>query len=503
MAGIGFELKKMFDKKGLFSVLKAYGYAGIVCVGPMILGIALLLGIRVIAGFGGATEFEQEYLNAMVTYTLLFSMILTNSFSLVTTRFTADQLFVEKKGAVMPSFWGSVSIMLVSGELIYGIFLIFSGVSLGYGLLLLILFGELIIVWTQMNYMTAIKDYRGIMMTFLVALLFSWGLGFLLIKLGVEVIFAMLLSVDLAYGIMATVYYYLLVGYFPKSNTSAFYFLAWFDKYPQLAFLGLFLSLGLFGHIIIMWFSPIRKHIDGLFYGAPMYDIPALLAFLSILVTTINFVTSVEVNFYPKYRNYFSLFNDGGSLMDIRQAEREMKTTLVQELTYTFSAQFFSTIVFILAGTMILPYLPLGMNEDMLGIYRVLCIGYAFYAVGNCGMLIQLYFADNKGALISGTSFMLTSIIFTLALKNQSVKYYGVGFLAGGVVFAFVSLFLLRLFLKKLIFHVLCNQPIVAEETSGYMTKLGLRFEEKYEKKYRKALWEEEFVRTNEEEERE
>ena len=79
MAGIGFELKKMFDKKGLFSVLKAYGYAGIVCVGPMILGIALLLGIRVIAGVGGATEFEQEYLNAMVTYTLLFSMILTNS----------------------------------------------------------------------------------------------------------------------------------------------------------------------------------------------------------------------------------------------------------------------------------------------------------------------------------------------------------------------------------------------------------------------------------------
>ena len=152
---------------------------------------------------------------------------------------------------------------------------------------------------------------------------------------------------------------------------------------------------------------------------------------------------------------------------------------------------------------MILPYLPLGMKEDMLGIYRVLCIGYAFYAVGNCGMLIQLYFADNKGALISGTSFMLTSIIFTLALKNQSVKYYGVGFLAGGVVFAFVSLFLLRLFLKKLIFHVLCNQPIVAEETSGYMTKLGLRFEEKYEKKYRKSLWEEEFVRTNEEEERE
>ena len=39
---------------------------------------------------------------------------------------------------------------------------------------------------------------------------------------------------------------------------------------------------------------------------------PALLAFLSILTTTVNFVVSVEVQFYPRYRTYYSLFNDGG-----------------------------------------------------------------------------------------------------------------------------------------------------------------------------------------------
>ena len=471
MAGIGFELKKMFQKKGLFSIIRAYGYAGIVCVGPMILGITLLMGIWVISGLGGASEHEQEYLNAMVTYTLLFSMILVNSFSLVTTRFTADQLFMDKQGAVMPSFWGSVSIMLVAGEAMYGIFLMISGVSLMHGILLLMLFGELIIVWSQMNYMTAIKDYMGILRTFILALLVSWGMGFILVRLGVEIVTAMLISVVIAYAVMAVIYYYLLAEYFPKSNTSAFYFLEWFDKYPQLFFLGLFLSLGLFGHIIIM----------------------------SILVTTINFVTSVEVNFYPRYRNYFSLFNDGGSLMDIKQAEREMKTTLVQELTYTFSAQFFSTIVFILAGTILLPYLPLGMNEDMLGIYRVLCIAYAFYAVGNCGMLIQLYFSDNKGAFISGLSFMLVSCIATILTRNSSMKYYGAGFLAGGVVFAFVSLILLYRYINRLIYHVLCSQPVVVEKTSGCMTKISGYFEKKYETKFHRKLWEEELERSDEE----
>lgn len=486
MAGIGFELKKMFQKKGLFSILRAYGYAGIVCVGPMLLGIALLIGIRVISGMAGAGEHEQEYLNAMVTYSLLFSMILTNSFSLVTTRFTADQLFIDKKGAVMPSFWGSISIQLVAGVLMYGIFIVFSGVNMIYGLLLIMLFGELIIVWNEMNYLTAIRDYQSILLTFAFAILMSWGCAVLLIWLGTQIVLAMLISVVVAYAVMSAVYYYLLSGYFSGSDTSAFYFLRWFDKYPQLFFLGMFLSAGLFGHIIIMWSGPLRVHINGLFYASPTYDIPSLLAFISILVTTINFVASAEVNFYPKYRNYFSLFNDGGSLMDIKQAEREMKAVLTQELTYTFSAQFFTTIVFILAGTMFLSYLPLGMNEDMLGIYRVLCIAYAFYSIGNCGMLIQLYFADNRGALIGGTSFMLVSCIFTIMTRDYSMKYYGVGFMAGSMTFAFVSLFLLHRYLKRLSYNVLCSQPVIVEETAGIMTKISEYFERKLSKEAQK-----------------
>lgn len=38
MAGIGFELKKLFRRKGMLAGLRAYGYAGIICTGPMLLG---------------------------------------------------------------------------------------------------------------------------------------------------------------------------------------------------------------------------------------------------------------------------------------------------------------------------------------------------------------------------------------------------------------------------------------------------------------------------------
>ena len=87
MAGIGFELKKMFAKRGLLSIIKAYGYAGIVCTGPMILGIILLLGIRFLAQLAGASETDIEIFNVMVQYSMLFSLIITNTFSVVATRY--------------------------------------------------------------------------------------------------------------------------------------------------------------------------------------------------------------------------------------------------------------------------------------------------------------------------------------------------------------------------------------------------------------------------------
>ena len=56
MAGIGFELKKLFRRKGLLAGLRAYGCAGILCTGPMLLGVLLQLGILVLCGWAGAAQ---------------------------------------------------------------------------------------------------------------------------------------------------------------------------------------------------------------------------------------------------------------------------------------------------------------------------------------------------------------------------------------------------------------------------------------------------------------
>lgn len=183
MAGIGFELKKLFRHTGVFASLRAFGYATVITTGPMLLGVVLILGLMGICVLGKISSFDRELLICMITYVLLASVTVTSYLSMVVTRFTADMLFEERYEDVLPSFWGSALLMMVVGGVLWLVFLLFSGATFVQGILLYVLFQELILVWHAMSYLTAIKDYRGIFRSFFVAIGVSLLLGLLLVLL--------------------------------------------------------------------------------------------------------------------------------------------------------------------------------------------------------------------------------------------------------------------------------------------------------------------------------
>ena len=473
MAGIGFELKRLFKRKGLFASMRAYGYAGIVCTGPMLLGILLQMGVLMLCGLWGVARTDQDLLVCMVTYTLLASLVLTGFFSMPVTRFLADMLFAEREDEILPSFWGSNAIMLVTGTVLYGIFLLVSGATLLQGLLCLWLFNIMVINWNAMSYLTAIKDYRGILCSFVAAIMVACLCALGSLTLGLPPVESLLASIALGYGVMLVWDVMLLYGYFPQSDRSPWLFLHWLDQFMPLAFTGLFTNLGLFAHLVIIWTGPIGTQVKGLFYGAPFYDVPALIAFLTILVTTINFVVSVEVNFYPRYREYYSLFNNGGVVGDILVAEEKMLGTLSNELRFCALKQLFVTAAAISLEMTVLSALPLGFNNLMHGYFRTLCVGYGLYAVGNTVLLILLYFTDYKGAVLASGLFAGVSCAATAALLLAPQQYYGFGFLLGAAVFFMVALLRLNTFTANLPYRILSQQPIVVAEKVGVFTRLA------------------------------
>lgn len=492
MAGIGFSLKRLFKKKGIFSLCQAYGYAAMICTGPMILGVILLAGVSLLSQIGGMPKHDRELLNCMLTYSLLASLSITSWFNMVNTRYISDMLYEEKPDRVMPSFYGCCAIMLVVGGGLYGIFLLFSGVRPMYRLLSFWFCMELIVVWMEMNYLTALKDFKALVKAFAISLFIGFFLAAVLVLIGWVTVTTLFSCIIIAYGVMMVWYYKLLLDYFPKSRGSKFLFLRWFDRYRSLSLIGGFVNLGLFAHLVIMYFGPLSVQVEGLFYGAPSHDVPALCAFFSVLITTINFVTSVEVRFYPKYKNYYSLFNDSGSIRDIEQAEEEMLVVLKQELTFTAHKQLITTVCFIVFGSIFLESLPLGFNETSMGIFRILCVGYGLYAVANTIMLILLYYEDYAGALLGTAVFAAVSIAATIwQILFGNINYFGTGYLLGAVAFYVVCWLHLEWYTRKLPYFLLCRQAIIEKDESGIFAEICNvleRREENAERKHKKQI---------------
>lgn len=479
MAGIGFSLKRLFGRKGLFGLCQAYGYAGLICAGPMILGVILLTGVSFVSGLAGMARHDSELLNAMLTYCLLVALTFTSIFNMVNTRYVSDMLYQEKPERVMPSFHGCLAVMLPPACLVWGVFLHFSGVDLLYRALCMWFAAILMVVWMQMNYLNALKDYKALVSDFAVCLAAGFACAALLLVLRLVSVATLFGSVILAYGLLMVSYYRRLLEFFPRSAGHSLLFLSYFERFRQLSATGVFVNIGLFAHLVIMFYGPVGQHVEGLFRSAPVYDVAALCAFFSILVTTVNFVTSVETNFYPRYHTYYSLFNDEGSIRDIDQAGDEMLAVLRRELAYNGFKQLFCTVGFVVLGSLVLQNLPLGITDSSLVVFRILCVGYGLYALANTMMLVLLYFEDYAGALAATAAFAVLSVAGTLVQTWLfGASYLGVGFMLGGMAFYLIAYVRLEWYTRRLPYFLLGRQAMVPCENKGPLTRFCARLRE-------------------------
>ena len=86
------------------------------------------------------------------------------------------------------------------------------------------LFGELIVTWNAMSYLTAIKDYKGILLSFSAALVVSFVVGFLLLIVGMPHIEALMIAVCVGYGSCFCGTWCFCTGIFHQVMPAHFYF---------------------------------------------------------------------------------------------------------------------------------------------------------------------------------------------------------------------------------------------------------------------------------------
>lgn len=455
MAGIGFELNKLINKRNFFSKVSGYFYTASSCLGSMILGFVLIFVIQAIARALGQDSITSQRFTGYITNTVFLSMIIFGFFSLVLSRYISDLLYSKKEERLLASFWGIVAIIIPISILIYAPILLISKVQSIDIILLLVLLSEFVCTWIATLYVTILKNYKKITLAFLISMIISILiiLAFYYIKMiNMEI---MLLIIIASYGFVLTFLINLLRKEFKSEDKNTYEFLKYFSKYPILALTGLFTTLGTLIHFYIMWFSQYGNEIQGLIHSSPSYDFPAIIAYFSTIITSITFVAILEPHFYKKYAKYFKLINSSGNYKELQTAKQEMVLTLKVELRNLIIRQIVTTILFIIVISKILSDINVGMTKTMIETFKVLCAGYSLQAIGNVILQLQLYFSDNKGAFITSIVFLLVTTVVTILTLFLDISFLGVGVLFGGAFMSIVGVKRLENYLNDLEFNVL------------------------------------------------
>ncbi len=458
MAGIGFELRKLFREQGLINNIKAYAYSSLTTVGPMIISLLLIIGLQQIMSTDRTTYLDWELYISTVAYCFIFSIVFTSGISMVLTRYTADMLYEKKYHRLMSSYYGALAILLPLVSLVAISFL--SGVTANwdYKIAAYFFFVLLIIVWIQGVYLSALKDYVRIVREFVIGAVLTLLCGWLLFHYtDLEPTVAALISLDIGFMSIATLSWFHFEQRFPRADRAYYFdFLKYFKRYVSLFFSGCFVYSGVYLHNFVYWLGSESTVVADQYRTMPFYDTAVFYAFLSVVPTLVMFVVSVETAFYEKFRLYYLNILNGGTFQDIATAKQRMQKTLTREIGVLMEIQLLFTIIAIAFGLKLLP--RIGFTMAQLDLFIILALAYFLFILFFVLMHILMYFDDRKGVLFIGLAFVILNI--GLTYWTMRLEYDGLGmFIASFIALGLVITRLLYV-LRNIDYYTFCSQPI-------------------------------------------
>lgn len=468
MAGVGFELRKSIESNHSSEKVKGYLGAAFSSSGSMLVGIVLFALVQVTARFQNVSQATSDQFMCYVTNAMFLSMIVVSLVSLPLSRYVSNALYLGKNEKVMPSFIGGTVVVSVLGGALFLLQLILSHVAQSLATLLLILFLVLEVCWLLMTYITIIRDYGKIVLAyftaFLVAIIYLGTLS----SLTTLTIGAMLSVLLVGFSVVDIFLFWACYRAFSNQDGSIFEFIDEIKVNPSLVGAGFLMMLGMLGHFLIVWFfSDTATEISTLFRFNEKYDFPAIVAYFSTIPAAIYFITGFETSFSEKYLKYFSLLGQSGTVGEVNNAKEEMVEAIITGIKKIFLIELVSCLFFITFGAKFLAVINIGMTESMLSSFRLFCVGYSLYYLGNTLMLLLLYFTNEKKAVWVAGAFAAVVNVGSWFCMKYVRNSWGLAFTVASVFLVICCGSLLVKFLSKLEFNILCRAAYQPSEFKG------------------------------------
>lgn len=465
MAGIGYELKKIFKEESILRLTSGVAYSAVVVVGPTIVVIGTIVALYTILGFTSISYYERELLSSTILYAFIFSLLLTTPFNGVMSRYIADKIYEEKYEDILPSFYTGVFLTVFLGAIIGLPFiyrLIFIGnVDVYFASSSYLLFIGLIITLYSMTYLSATKDYKMIALFYAVGMLSALLLSILFNSLGLIAIKAILYGMTIGFLMIALLEFSYMKKYFTLNSEDYTDSLRYFKEHKHIWMSHLFYVLGLYVHNFVFWSHPSNLIIAKSYVSMQSYDMASFLAMFTNISTLILFTVMAETQFHTKYQQYNEAVI-GKTWEEIEMHKDFMFKLLVKQLSYILSIQFIITGVLFIIAMYVFP--RIGLSGSILLIYPSLVGAFLVIFLMYSNMIFMAYFDDNKGANITSIVFFIAVLLGSLVSLNFSVEYYGMGAFIGAFIGWSFSFFRLKHIEKNFDEHIFCRVEIIQKK---------------------------------------
>ncbi len=394
MAGIGFELQKTLERRTYTAYLQAYFTAVAYSSGPWLATLVALAVIGAVArpvlGVRAVNEFT-----AVLVYVYAGSLLLAGPVQLVLTRYVADCLFKEDPGGILSGVGDALA--LVSGLALGAAYLF--GVVSDLPFPILVAGGFLLVViaclWVVMAYLTCVKRFQAVTSVFLLGTLASVLLSVgLAIQAGMGTL-GLLVGFGLGHAAMlaALIWVSSFDLEFQRRGPGSFF--AYFGTLWDLALAGFLLNLALWADKFVVWGITRVEEVPGL-YSNWQYDIPAYLAYLSVLPSQAFFLIKVEVQFEARYQAFLKAVSESPAETVIRRKD-EMNEALRDGLAQLFKFQgVISLVVLLLASDLLI---ALRLHTVPLALFQVMLFG-AYCHFGLLQVLVFVMYLDRRRELV-------------------------------------------------------------------------------------------------------
>lgn len=466
MAGIGFELKRLFKKEDVFSTVFAGVHATAVTIGPTIIVIIALNLIYMLPPYIEMAYREKELLSSTILYVFIFSLILVSPINIILSRYMADKIYEEDYSSIFTSV-ETGGALIAGGVAALGIPFGYAMYTIGdlplyYVFISYLFFAALAFTFYYMTFITALKEYGKITGSFLGSLL----VGVLFVVIGIflfdaAIVNAILIGLTISFTLIAMLLLMFIKKSFGSHSRNFKELFSYIKKDVWLILANVFLIWGLYIHNFVFWFlSDYKITVANVFISAPDYDMATFLAMLSNISIHVIFVVNVETKFHTAYKAYCeSIIGAAGK--DIRRAKERMTETLRRETIYIIQIQIIVNIIIYIASIIVLP--KVGIEGVILSMYPVLSVGYMILYLVQCLMIYQFYLDDAKGAAASGAVFLTGIFLGSLWSVHLPPALAGLGVVIGASCGFTAAFFRIRYKLIHLDRHIYGRGKIVKQ----------------------------------------